>query len=889
MKILREYTLDFIRRNKRTSCAIMIALYLASTFLSALCGFINTMWKDTTTLTVFKSGDWHGELFGESFGRDLPLIKGYSTVDSVLIKGDFITADIEDPRREYLSLRRANAAYWKHMPEKNELADGRVPAAPNEIVISKQYFENHPEFKIGDTITLPMGERVKDGTVLQATEPLRSGETFTKKEERTFTIVGILDAATPSSVPSYYAMGYMEDEEIRPEESITVYLRFRSIRDTYKDLPQIAALIGWEKDEYGDYNLKYNTDYLSQHFVFPKGQFQIDNVLEALAFPIMFLFLGVLVVGLFVLIIHNAFSLSANSRITQLGILASIGASPSQIRQSVIWEGLFLMLLPLPAGLATGWFLDNLLIQYVNSINDAARSGNIPKVTFSYGLPSILPAILLTFFTVWFSARIPARKIARLTPIEAIRQGGSGNIKKTRSRHILSRFFGIEGEIASSALSSRKRSYRTATISLTLSFLVLACFWHLNAFRAVQAEFSAKEEQNQADIEYYLDNGQAPEPEILKDLKRFPHVKEAVFYSNLKSALWVTPDMVSDELENAGGMDAVVDTGKYYPIKRDGQYRVQNYFIGLDDESFTAYCSTLGIDPAPYFDTADIQSIVCNSIADKVNATSTETDIIDFLKIQEGDILTFTDKILDEEEGESNIQVKAGHITDQSPLPGVEFPGYTLLQFIPMSTLDSISETFREKRRLGAYHAIGLFKADDRKYIPQIRDELETFSDKYYGSGDYIISDILEKEKLDKDTSKMYSAIIFFISGLMAVIGLSNVWATISGTLKSRRRELSTLRSVGLSPRALSRILSLEALLFGLTPFLISLPVQVLFVAFFLNASGLPFGAYLVHAPFLKILAYTALLLAVMLATYASGSRKIRKENIIDALKDDTV
>ncbi|MFQ7500170.1 MAG: ABC transporter permease, partial [Blautia coccoides] len=467
MKILREYTLDFIRRNKRTSCAIMIALYLASTFLSALCGFINTMWRDTITLTVFKSGDWHGELFGEAFGRDLPLIKGYSTVDDVLIKGNFITADIEDPRREYLSLRCANAAYWKHMPEKNELTDGRIPEASNEIAISKQYFENHPELKIGDTITLPMGERVKDGTILEATEPLRSGETFSKREERTFTIVGILDAATPSTVPSYYAMGYMEDDDIRPEESITVYLRFRSMRNTYEDLPKIAALIGWEKDEYGEYNLKYNTDLLSQHFVFPKEQFHMDNALEALAFPIMFLFLAVLVVGLFVLIIHNAFSLSANSRVTQLGILASIGASPRQIRQSVIWEGLFLMLLPLPAGLATGWFLDHWLIQYVNSINDAARSGNIPKVTFSYGLPSILPAILLTFFTVWFSARIPARKIARLTPIEAIRRGEAGNIKKTRSRHILSRFFGIEGELASSALSARKKSYRTATISLT--------------------------------------------------------------------------------------------------------------------------------------------------------------------------------------------------------------------------------------------------------------------------------------------------------------------------------------------------------------------------------------------------------------------------------------
>ncbi len=181
MKILREYTLDFIRQNKRTSCAIMIALYLTSTFLASLCGFLETMWKDTITLTVYKSGDWHGELFGETFGRDLPLIRDYSTVESLLIKGEFITAKIEDPRREYLSFRCANAPYWEHMSDKNELTEGRIPRASDEIVISKQYFENNPQLKVGDRITLPIGDRVKDGTVLEATEPLRSGESFSQK------------------------------------------------------------------------------------------------------------------------------------------------------------------------------------------------------------------------------------------------------------------------------------------------------------------------------------------------------------------------------------------------------------------------------------------------------------------------------------------------------------------------------------------------------------------------------------------------------------------------------------------------------------------------------------------------------------------------------------
>lgn len=53
--------------------------------------------------------------------------------------------------------------------------------------------------------------------------------------------------------------------------------------------------------------------------------------------------------------------------------------------------------------------------------------------------------------------------------------------------------------------------------------------------------------------------------------------------------------MESEELKRAGGMEAVTDAGKYLPIKRDGQYRIQSYIMGLDDASFRAYCSLLGM------------------------------------------------------------------------------------------------------------------------------------------------------------------------------------------------------------------------------------------------------------------------------------------------------
>ena len=44
MKILRECMLDNIRQNKRSSVAIIIALFLMTYYDVLLCGMVYTMW-----------------------------------------------------------------------------------------------------------------------------------------------------------------------------------------------------------------------------------------------------------------------------------------------------------------------------------------------------------------------------------------------------------------------------------------------------------------------------------------------------------------------------------------------------------------------------------------------------------------------------------------------------------------------------------------------------------------------------------------------------------------------------------------------------------------------------------------------------------------------------
>lgn len=298
-----------------------------------------------------------------------------------MIKGNWKTAQIEDSRRDYLIWRDANAQYWESMPEGDSaILEGRVPTSIDEIALSKQYFDQHPELKLGDTLTLPLGYRVtSDHQAIAATDKVHEGESFTQTGTVTLTIVGKLDATTSSTVPAYTALGYLTPDSILPEDNIKVYFRFKNIQDTYKELPRIAQAIGYEPDEYGNYNLRYNVDYLTRKAVLSPEQTGLLPLLLANQAPLMFGVMGLLVAALFVLIIHNGFSLSSSARLSQLGIFASVGATPKQIKRSVVLEAFLLTIIPLPLGLVLGQVSVIILLNIINK-------------PFPYPLPVTIPS-----------------------------------------------------------------------------------------------------------------------------------------------------------------------------------------------------------------------------------------------------------------------------------------------------------------------------------------------------------------------------------------------------------------------------------------------------------------------------------------------------------------
>lgn len=90
--------------------------------------------------------------------------------------------------------------------------------------------------------------------------------------------------------------------------------------------------------------------------------------------------------------------------------------------------------------------------------------------------PLILAATLsLTVVTIWISAWIPARKLSRLTPLEAIKNTGELQLKRKKKSPLLTCLFGLEGGIGRQRIESAEKGL---TDSVAQSGILFPCLYY---------------------------------------------------------------------------------------------------------------------------------------------------------------------------------------------------------------------------------------------------------------------------------------------------------------------------------------------------------------------------------------------------------------------------
>ena len=72
---------------------------------------------------------------------------------------------------------------------------------------------------------------------------------------------------------------------------------------------------------------------------------------------VLVLVMSIFVIIIFVIVISNAFRVSAYDRSVQFAYLKSVGATQKQIMETVIYEGIYLTLIAIPVGIIIGLIL----------------------------------------------------------------------------------------------------------------------------------------------------------------------------------------------------------------------------------------------------------------------------------------------------------------------------------------------------------------------------------------------------------------------------------------------------------------------------------------------------------------------------------------------------
>lgn len=697
-------------------------------------------------------------------------------------------------------------------------------------------------------------------------------------------ITGEIDAAALEKIQHYANVEKaVINQELSDGTQKTADIYFKNMRTVLTDMPQIASLCGLPAE-----SVSYHHMLLNMYLVRDP-----EDPAPRLIFPF-FLAVTVLACLSLVLIICHTFAVSMQARIHQFGIFSSIGATPRQIRTCLLQEAFALCLIPAAAGNLLGIFLGMGMTEGINVLLADVKDRLV--LPFAYH-PFVFAASFLAAVAVtWFSAWIPAGKLSRLTPLEAIKNTGEFQLKRKKNSRILSLLYGIEGELAGNALKAQSKALRTAAWSLTFSFLsftLMMCFITLTQISQRMTYF--EKYQDAWDVMLTVKDAGGDIFEKADRLQELPGIRSSIMYQKAQAERLVTQSQLSDRMRELGSLEQAPCE---YVAATEGGWLVHAPVVILDDASFLEYCKKAGAKQR--LDGA----VIRNSAGDASNPNFRKRDSVPYLKEDRKTTVllrTGTEAAADDaaaaaeaaaagaEAAAAGAEIPVLGYTEEVPVLREEYGTlnlYELVHFIPVSLWEQIKE-----KTGGSQEEVFIrILAKEGASLTDLQETEEKAAEILGGKYEMETENRLQ-ERMDNDD--MYRGMKLILSGfcaLLAMIGLSSVFLNTFGFVRQRKREIARYLSVGMTPAEIRKMFCIEALVTAGRPVLITVPVTVAAVAGMLKASYLEAGIFLREAPVVPVLAFVlAVFGAVALAYGIGGSRVLKDGCLAETLRDDTM
>ena len=904
MGVMSKITIRQMLLNKRRTTITIIGVIIAVAMFTAVSTLLGSFMDFGQQAAIANKGNYHVCYYDLS-SEDLNTIQADDNVKSYYAIHDEGLAQLPDEygSKKFLWIKAISANTMEDSGV--HLVEGRLPQNDQELVLSESIKQRNPDdYTIGQTVTFDLGERKIKNPPEGVTQELDGSitymgedETFKVLEQKTYTIVGFATMASQeqSYMPSLTAVTAL-NTDVLYRGTLDVYVQAKHIDSIYAWGDDLGNKIG-EKD---GISYDFNNGLLMFEGINQDSQF-MGMLFTLIAILFIIIFIGAIA------LIYNAFAISITERSTDFGLLSSIGATKRQKRRSVLLEALLILAVAVPIGVLGGYFGLWLVFAAVNpAINTLVSGGYLLGSDLEAQLQlrvvispiAILIAVIMSVLTVLVSAWIPAVRAGRVTPIEAIRQAKDVKLtpRSVKTSRLTGALFGIEGEIAAKNMKRSKKRSRVVIVSFVISlvlFLSASSFTHL---------FSQSVDVATGDVNYniYVNLWQsandASKSELPKELLQAENaishldgIEDFTVVNGMQS--FYPKDFKEDALSASARKiwDAQAEKGNNL-----NQPVIQ--VVALNDETLKAYCDKVGADYDTMQNTENFNGILVNNIAWKEGKNYTSISVLD-KKMGDTQVLTdYTHEESDEEatdsgetdQSERKVEYdrtfRIAATTDQVPI------GFSTIRSVNDGGLGVdvfVSQAVFEKYLPSDYYynVVYLSAADSGSLSDQIE---ELMTDPAYRDLAYSVSDITSQVRMIEQIIFLINTFSYVFIALISAIGIANIFNTISTGIILRQKEFTMLKSVGMSPKGFHKMLFFESLLYGIKSLLWGLPISFAVMALLYlvlrQNFAIPFSV-----PWLQVAIGIGAIFAIVLITVCYGAVKIRKKNVIEGLRKQTL
>lgn len=853
MNIINQLTLRHLKKNKRRTLVTIIGVIISVSMITAVATLGESFLDLYKRQTIANNGEWHVE-YSNVNEEQLQAIEGDSNTKDVILSRDTGYALFPDSPKEskpYLFIREYNETVFQYFPYK--LSKGRFPQAENELLISEEIMKNgKATYEIGDTITLDIGERhLPDGTVIASpNETLIRDETgviehIEKKTTKTYTIVGFMKRPRTEMVwaPGYTAISYLEQKDT-PFNAMVVLKKLNNALFSHAE--EIAKASGIEK-------VNFNHSLLRFYFV------TNNDSLRSMLYSLTSIIMGIVIVGS-VATIYNAFAISVSERSKYLGMLSSVGATKKQKRNSVFFEGAVIGLISIPIGLIAGYAGIGITFSFLNTFIENAL-GTTEKLQVVITPITLFGAVIISIATIFISAYIPARRASKISAIDAIRQTQDIKLstKAVKTSKLVRKIFGIEGEIGLKNLKRNRRRYLATVFSLVISIVLYLTV----SFFSVNLEKAFVLSQDDISFDIQVSIYEKLYTEQLEQFVNLDYVTEWTMVNNIFLDAWIDESEVSQQVK-----EVIVPTD-------DGKYKYNINLHGLDDDSFRTYCEQVGIDPDSLENSDRIKGIAIDLIKykDKNRQKYVETKTIDTKPGAVIELYGYNKETV-EKQLVSDVELVA--LTDIVPM-GILTTSIGGLDII-------VSQTEFDKIINGKWdqqvETLLYLNSSDPMATQEAIEQIKT-------NQIYVYNVHEVRERVEQMLLFMNVFIYGFIT-LISLISIANILNTISTSIALRKREFAMLKSVGMTPKSFNKMINYESIFYGVKSLLYGLPISI-FLMILIYWSLQENFEYVFAIPWLNIIFVIIAIFVIVSVAMLYSSAKIKKQNIIEGLKQENI